>query len=190
MLTGLEARVIFGTQRYYPVSVNIPARSSNLDTFQQSVCYAVFAQLGTCFMWSVLGEMGRLTAFFFFLHFLVLKSLHQNGSNKINQEGNKEEIFKSITPSPDSNLCHFSPLIPSANITLGAGKLLVQVTCVSKQFRFKHVINKYYIVRLDIDMKHFTGLVYNTALQVSCEEGIWELLQMMELKEPLPLDKW
>lgn len=77
-------------------------------------------------MWNVLGEMGRFTAFlgFFFFPFLVLKSLHQNGSNKIKQEErNKEEIIKSITPSLSSNLCHFSPLIPSANITGVAGKL-------------------------------------------------------------------
>lgn len=39
-------------------------------------------------------------------------------------------------------------------------------------------------------MKHFTGLVYSAALQVNSEGGIWELLKMMELKEPLPLDEW
>lgn len=64
------------------------------------------------------------------------------------------------------------------------------MTCVSKWFRFKHVINKHYIVRLGVDMKHFTGLVYSAALQVNGEGGIWELLKMMELNKPLPLDEW
>lgn len=83
-------------------------------------------------MWNVLGEMWRLTAFFYF-PFLVLKSSCQNGSNKIKQEErNKEEIIKSLSPSPSSNLCRLSPLISSANITLVAGNLLVQETCVSQ----------------------------------------------------------
>lgn len=44
-------------------------------------------------------------------------------------------------------------------------------------------------MRLEADMKHFTGLVYSAVLQVNGEEGIWELLKMMELNEPLPVHK-
>lgn len=64
------------------------------------------------------------------------------------------------------------------------------MSSVSKWFRFKHVINKHSIVRLGVDMKHVTGLVYSAVLQVNGEGGIWELLKMMELNESLPPFKW
>lgn len=106
------------------MSADIPGRSSRLDTFQQCLLYC------SCLDWHLLdvecfGGDGEVDSFlFFFFPFLVLKSSHQNGSNKIKQEErNKEEITKSIAPCPSSNLCHFSPLIRSANITLVAGKL-------------------------------------------------------------------
>lgn len=58
-----------------------------------------------------------------FFSFLVLKYLHQNGSNEVKQEGRgKEEIIKGTAPCPSSNLWYLSPTLPSANITLVAGK--------------------------------------------------------------------
>lgn len=69
------------------------------------------------------GGDGEDDNIFFFFFCLFLKYLHQNGSNKVKQEGRgKEEIIKGTAPSPSSNLWYFSPMLPSANITLVAGK--------------------------------------------------------------------
>lgn len=67
MLSGLEARAIFETWKYYPVSINISDSNSKFDIFSAECLSSTWLDWHLTFKWNILE--GERDKYFFFLLF-------------------------------------------------------------------------------------------------------------------------